>query len=178
MSIKTRLQKYGRYMMLRLYRMDGTPRSIAAGLACGVAISFTPLVGLHFVLAALTAWIIRGSIFASALGTAAGNPWTFPFIWISVLYTGRKILGGIYIANDKIDFIGFFAKASRALLTFDLRLFAHDVWPIFWPMLVGSIPYYIISWALTYYLVKGALDRIGMRRLERIEAKVDQREMK
>ncbi|MFR8207121.1 MAG: DUF2062 domain-containing protein [Alphaproteobacteria bacterium] len=33
--------------------------------------------GFHLLLAALTAWIIRGNILASALGTAAGNPWTF-----------------------------------------------------------------------------------------------------
>ena len=36
-------QRYGRYLMLRLNRLKGTPRSIAAGLACGVAVSFTGL---------------------------------------------------------------------------------------------------------------------------------------
>lgn len=101
---------YGRNLLLRLRRMPGTPRSIAAGVACGVAISFTPFVGFHLLLAALTAWIIRGNILASALGTAAGNPWTFPFIWLSVLYTGRRMLGGDYAHSAQVDFIHFFEK--------------------------------------------------------------------
>ncbi len=162
-------QRYGRYLMLRLNRLKGTPRSIAAGLACGVAVSFTPFVGLHFVLAAVSAWIIRGNILASALGTAAGNPWTFPFIWISVLYTGRKMLGADYTGAAGVDFLHFFEKAMRALMTFDFSLFFADIWPILWPMMVGCVPYYIVAWAVTYYLVKDMLEKIGSARLARME---------
>ena len=152
---------YGRDLLLRLRRMPGTPRSIAAGVACGIAISFTPFVGFHLLLAALTAWIIRGNILASALGTAAGNPWTFPFIWLSVLYTGRWMLGGDYAHSVQVDFIHFFEKATRALLHFDFDLFFQDIWPILWPMMVGCIPYYIAAWLASYYLVKKALEKIG-----------------
>ena len=67
-------KRYGQYILMRLNRLKGTPQEIAAGVACGVAISFTPFVGFHFVLAAITAWLVRGNILASALGTAAGNP--------------------------------------------------------------------------------------------------------
>ena len=51
-------KRYGQYLMLRLNRLKGTPRSLAVGLACGVAISFTPFVGFHFLLAAITAFLI------------------------------------------------------------------------------------------------------------------------
>lgn len=165
-------------MLLRLYRMNGSSRSIAAGLACGVAISFTPFVGLHFVLAALVAWLLKGNILASAIGTAAGNPWTFPFIWLATLYTGRELLGGMHGDAAKVDFIKFFEQAMRALMTFDFSSFFHDVWPILWPMMVGSIPYYIVAWGVTYYLVKGALDNVGAKRLLRMEEKVDKLQMK
>ena len=37
------------YIMHRIGRFPGTPYSIASGIACGVAISFTPFVGLHFI---------------------------------------------------------------------------------------------------------------------------------
>lgn len=152
------------YILLRLNRLKGTPQEIASGLACGVAVSFTPFVGFHFVLAAITAWFVRGNILASALGTAAGNPWTFPFIWISVLYTGREFLGMGDEPTTKVDFLEFFEKGMHALMTFDFSLFFHDIWPILWPMMVGCIPFYIVSWAITYYLFKNALEKIALKR--------------
>ena len=35
-----------------------------------------------------------GNLIASALGTAVGNPWTFPFIWAWIYTVGYWILGG------------------------------------------------------------------------------------
>jgi len=165
-------KKYGKYVVLRLSRLGGSPYSIAAGAACGVAISFTPFVGFHFVLAAVTAWIVRGNILASALGTAAGNPWTFPFIWVSVLYSGRWMLG---IHDDaKVAFMRIFEKSMHALMTFDFSLFINEVWPIIYPMMVGCIPFYIVSWAVSYYLIKKALDGV-LALKNRKKQKVSQR---
>ena len=163
-------KRYGRYILLRLQRLKGTPREIAAGVACGVAISFTPFVGFHFVLAAITAWFVRGNILASAIGTAAGNPWTFPFIWVSVLYTGRWFLGET-TSGAKVEFLKVFEKSMHALMTFDFRVFFSDVWPIIWPMMVSCIPYYFAAWFLSYYLVKKTLDKLGQARLKRMEQK-------
>lgn len=153
--------RYGRYILLRLKRLKGTPKEIAAGVACGVAISFTPFVGFHFVLAAVTAWFVRGNILASAIGTAVGNPWTFPFIWASVLYTGRAFLGINGNTEAHVKFLTVFEQASRALMTFDFRVFLSDVWPILWPMMIGCIPFYIVSWFVSYYLTKNALEKIA-----------------
>lgn len=41
----------------------------------------------------MLAWVLRGNIIASAIGTAVGNPWTFPFIWAGVYWLGTTILG-------------------------------------------------------------------------------------
>lgn len=157
-------KRYGRYILLRLKRLHGTPKEIAAGVACGVAISFTPFVGLHFVLAAVTAWFVGGNILASAIGTAAGNPWTFPFIWVSVLYTGRHILGGEYLNESKVAFIPLFERGMKALITFDFKDFFSDVWPILWPMTVGCIPFYLVAWFVSYYLMKMALEKISLKK--------------
>lgn len=157
-------KRYGKYLLLKLNRLKGTPQSIAAGVACGVAISFTPFVGFHFVLAAATAWLVRGNLLASAIGTAAGNPWTFPFIWVSVLYTGRWFLGESDV-EAKVEFLKVFEKSFHALMTFDFKLFFSDIWPVVWPMMVGCIPYYIVSWVVSYYLVKKSLDKIAASRI-------------
>ena len=58
-------RRAGKYFWYRIVRMPGTPYSIAAGLACGVAVSFTPFLGCHFIMAAIFAWIIRANLLAS-----------------------------------------------------------------------------------------------------------------
>ncbi|MBE6452757.1 MAG: DUF2062 domain-containing protein [Alphaproteobacteria bacterium] len=143
--------------------MNGTPYSLAVGMACGVAISFTPFVGFHILLAAITAWILRGNVLASALGTIAGNPWTFPFIWVTVLYTGRLMLFGISGNESEVNFTIFFEKLYHAVMNLDFHLFFADIWPILWPMIVGCIPYYIVVWGITYFFVKRALDNLNVK---------------
>lgn len=157
-------------MLLQLKRLKGTPYSVAAGFACGVAISFTPFIGFHLILAAVTAWIIRGNVVSSAIGTLIGNPWTFPFIWITVLSTGRFFLGDIGVA-EHVNFIRIFESAGKSLITLNFSHFGRDVWPIFFPMLVGCIPYYIISWLVSYKLIKITLDKIAQKRAKRIAQK-------
>src|SRR5690625_493920 len=82
-----------RYIAHRLSRLPSTPYRIAAGFACGAAVSFTPLIGFHFLSAALLALVVRGNLIASALGTVVGNPWTFPFIWAWTFAFGRWMIG-------------------------------------------------------------------------------------
>ena len=162
-KLKTYFDRYGKKILVRLKRLQGTPHSIAAGFACGVAISFTPLVGFHVLLAALTACLIRGNIIASAIGTLIGNPWTFPFIWVAVLYTGHLILGHSEL-TENVDFLHTFKLAGDALYNLNWQKFGHDVWPIFFPMLVGCIPFYIAFWIISYKLMESTLYRLEKRK--------------
>lgn len=132
--------------------MDGSGYSVAAGVACGVAISFTPLIGGHLAFASLFAWIIGGNIIAAWLGTLAGNPWTFPFIWVSIYETGCWILGKETIL--KLGNLSF------------QKLFDH-VWELFIPMVIGSIPFFIISWFVVYRLVRRTIITYQYLRHER-----------
>jgi len=81
------------YLGKRMQRLPDTPHRIALGLACGVMASFTPFFGFHFVIAAALAFIVRGNILASALGTFVGNPVSFPIIAGSAMYLGHKFTG-------------------------------------------------------------------------------------
>ncbi len=151
-----KLQKYWQKIVMKLKALKGTPYAIAAGPACGVVISLTPFVGLHTLLAVVIAWLIRANVLAAALGTIVGNPWTFPFIWLTTLYTGRLLLG---INHTPVDFEAFFDNAGKALLNFDFDLFFQDIWPILWPMMVGCIPFCIIAWGVTYVFMKRLIEK-------------------
>lgn len=83
----------GRYMLHRLRRLPDPPERIGRGVAAGIYASFTPLFGGHFLAAAIIAWAIGGNILAALLGTAVGNPLTFPFIAVLSVGLGRWLMG-------------------------------------------------------------------------------------
>lgn len=152
-------KKIQRYWRLRLIKLKGSPKSVAIGVACGAAVSFTPFVGAHLILAMILAWCFRGNIAAAALGTAVGNPWTFPFIWFAVLYMGCRILGIDSSGIEYIEFSEIFSKSFKALINFDFDLFFSDIWPILHPMIVGCVPFFIIVWIVVYYGIDVMLSR-------------------
>jgi len=117
------------YIYHRTVRLRGTPHAIAMGIAAGVIVSWTPLIGLHFLSAFAIAFVLGGNFFAAALGTAFGNPLTFPFIWLSTWKFGSFLLGRSAEGRDQIDLV-------HLVQNFDLS----DLWkPLLEPMLVGSI---------------------------------------
>jgi uncharacterized protein (DUF2062 family) len=143
------------YWGIRVNRLPGSVYSIAGGFACGAAVSFTPFVGLHFIFGGALAWIIRGNIIASAIGTAVGNPWNFPFIWYWIYKLGLWMGFGVEgPSQTNIDFAALFGEAGEAVLKFDYEYLIDTAWPILLPMLMGSIPTGIVMWLFFYYLVK------------------------
>lgn len=82
-----------RYMRHRVERLNDTPTNIAFGFAIGALVSFSPLFGLHFVVAALLAKICRVNIISSLFGTAVGNPISFPLIAAGSMSVGTLLLG-------------------------------------------------------------------------------------
>ena len=144
-----------KYWGLRVNRLPGSAYSISCGFACGAAVSFTPFVGLHFIFGGILAWIFRGNIIASAIGTAVGNPWTFPFIWLWIYNCGLW-MGFGRRSSDQVnfDFAALFGQTSEAALKFDHEFVINNAWPILRPMLAGSVPTSIVMWLLFYYLIK------------------------
>ena len=133
----------GQYVTKRILRITASPHAVAAGVAAGAFTSFTPYMGLHFLVAALLAWLLRGNLIASALGTFVGNPLTFPLIWTATYNTGHRILGTATqhgdappLASAMGDFLSacFAADWGRAGAALDA------IWePILWPMTVGGM---------------------------------------
>ena len=157
-----------KYVFHRVARLRGSPHSIAAGFACGAAMSFTPFVGLHFVLSAILAWFIRANIIASAIGTAVGNPWTFPFIWVWVYNLGQWMGASIPVgAAPEPDFVGIFGAILKASLSLDFTFLFDTAWPVFWPMFVGGVPTAVLVWLAFYMPMKPLIAGYQNRRILR-----------
>ncbi len=171
------------YVKHRMRRLPGTPEQIARGVFAGVFASFTPFFGMHFIVAALLAKVMRGSILAGLLGTFFGNPLTYvPIAWIS-LQTGHWMLGTRM--RDPLDdsiFSKFGAAASdlwhnlRAIFTpeaahwAELHRFYDDV---FFPWMVGGIVPGIICGTICYYLSVPVIHAYQKRRSARLRKKME-----
>ena len=165
-----------RYVFHRTARLPGTPYSLAAGFACGAAISFTPLVGFHIILGVVWAWAIRANVLAATIGTVVGNPWTFPFIWLWIYEFGHWLGAGPVLEDGAatLDFAAFFGHIMDASLRLDLEYLAAMAAPVWWPMFVGSLPTVAVIW-LAFYLplrpaIAGYRNRRFLRRQARREA--------
>ncbi|GHF29672.1 hypothetical protein GCM10017044_26180 [Kordiimonas sediminis] len=148
-----------RYVWFRVARLPGTPHSIAAGIASGAAVSFTPFIGFHFLMGFLVAWILRGNLFASAIGTFVGNPWTFPLMFALNATIGAAILGEDMVA-EMPEFV--WANISQ-----DPLGYLASIWPAFMPLLVGSIPSVVVAWIVFYFAFKILLTGYHANRVRR-----------
>jgi hypothetical protein len=151
-------------VVARVKRMPGTPHSIAAGFACGTAISFTPFVGLHLIGALGLALLVRGNYIAAWVGTLVGNPWTFPFIWIFTYQLGQFLLGHDVASHP--DVISGW--------TFDYL--KQEIGRVIWPMTVGGVPTGILAGLAVYFpMARGIAGFQEARRRRREQRKIKRR---
>lgn len=119
------------YFRHRIFRNTLGTHEIAGGMAVGMAVSFTPLIGTHLLQALLFAWLFRLNVLAAFAATVIGNPWTFPFIFWLDYRVGAWVFG-------------LFGMEGAAALM----------------MLVGGVLCALLVWPLAYmvlyYPVKGA----------------------
>lgn len=154
------LRRYGAYLRKRILRLQATPHAIGAGVASGAAVSMLPLIGLHFLLGFVLAFVTRGNMIAAAIGTAWGNPFTFPVFFSASYALGSLILGGpaggetAQAAAEQLDaglFSGGFAAA----------------WPAFKTMFVGGLPLAVLVYGGFYLAVRWTVTRYRAARRAR-----------
>lgn len=168
------------YMGHRLSRLPDTPERIARGIACGMFASCTPLYGLHFVLAGMSAVAIRGNVLAALLGTFLGNPFTFPLIVESAVQLGSWMLGlgaGLHFPQVMAAFghagAEFWGNVWLLLTGgdpswFRLRLFFRRV---FLPYLLGGIPLGLVTGTIVYFVSLPLIRAYQTRRRNRLRAR-------
>jgi len=147
-------KRSSRYVVYRVRRLSATPHAVALGFAAGVFSAITPFLGAHMLMSALISWAIGGSRVAALLGTFVGNPLTYPFFWYITYVAGNLMLGS-GSGEHEIDLSDGIFQASL-----------DQLWPILKPMSLGAIPVGLAGAALSYVLVKPAVEAYQHRRHE------------
>ena len=143
------LKRASLFYFLKLVRVKDTQDKLAIGFACGSMVSFTPLIGFHFFLAVIFAYILRGNIVASLIGTFVGNPFTFPFIWIFIYNVGN-----IFFKNDQ-----------NVSLELTFQSLFDQGYDILMPMLIGSLIVSIPIWLISYFTLKFLMSSFKKRKV-------------
>ncbi len=145
------------YYIKRILRLSGTPHAIAFGVALGVFVSFTPFLGFHIGITLVIAWLSAPTWIAGALGTAIGNPLTFPFIWASTYKIGNADLER---GEPRA------AGAARARHHASVARPRSD--RLIKPMLVGALPLGLTAGAIVYLLIYKAVSAYQETRRRRL----------
>lgn len=171
------------YVKHRIRRLPDRPDRIARGVGAGVFVSFTPFFGLHFISAAISAWIVRGNVLAALLGTFFGNPLTFPIIAVSSMKFGHWILGTEFDESQHATIFGKFVGASEDLRHNFFAMFTDDTahWTnlynfwneIFLPYLVGGFLPGIVAGVVAYYLSEPVIAAYQKHRRKRLKERFE-----
>ena len=170
------------YVRHRMHRLPGTPEQIARGVFAGVFASFTPFFGMHFVVAALIAMVMRGSILAALLGTFVGNPLTYVPIAFLSLQTGHWLLGSTMRGELNDSLFHKFSAAAGDLWHNVVAMFTPETahWDelsrfyddVFFPWMIGSLIPGTIFGLLFYYISVPVIRAYQKRRTARLQKKM------
>ena len=148
-SLKDRLKD----LFVRIKELQGDPRYVATGMAIGVFVGVTPTIPFHTLIAIATAFILRGSKPAAAIGVWFANPITIPIFYIGSFKVGTLIL------NRPIPFDVKFESIS-ALMTLGLDV---TIAMIVGGAVLGILPA-IVAYILTYRIVTTVREKARKRK--------------
>lgn len=139
----------------RLLALDDPPERTALAFSIGVFIAFSPLLGLHTILATLVAFAFRLNKIAVYSGTFINNPFlTLVPIIISSYAIGAFVLG----RPLRIPAEGLALLKEPHLLTGDYyRQLFREGWNVVWPFTIGSTILSVVCSLIAYPVTSSLL---------------------
>ena len=126
--------------------MSGSTHALSLGMACGAAASMTPFLGLHFIIAAVLAYLVRGNLFTSAIGTLVGNPWSFPLIWAADNYVGSFVINQFGLGQWVASLTGSADPDMPMAFFFQITIGGVVLAIITFPIYYGAFYWLLASW--------------------------------
>ncbi len=168
-------------MLLELLGREEPLERVAAAVALGIGIGFSPFVGFHLLIALGLATLLRLNRLDAVLGTLAGNPWTFPPVYAIGYRLGRALLHHDVHHVSPMNW-GALLHGGTGWIVHPLET-ARQVFgprafvPRLHAFLLGTTTLAVLIGALAYFLALAAL-QIYHRRHPRIAARAARRRTK
>ena len=144
----------------RLLALNDPPERTALAFSIGVFIAFSPLLGLHTILATLVAFLFRFNKIAVYAGTFINNP----FITLVPIIISSYAIGALLLGRPlRIPAEGLALLKDPHPLTGDYyRHLSHESWYVVWPFTVGATVLSVVC-SLIAYPVTSSLLRARQR---------------
>jgi uncharacterized protein (DUF2062 family) len=144
--------------------LDEEPSHLAAAMAVGVFIGFTPFYGLHTLIALVVAFLFRLNKVAIVTGAWINLPWFAPFIYAFCLRLGEALLSGNFSSFSWASVMSL-AQGASAYLRTSPRDSAVGLYRVLWdmlfvaskPLFVGTLVVGLAAGAVTYFVTLEAI---------------------
>jgi uncharacterized protein len=134
-----------------LRHLEDTPHRIALAFGLGIWIAFSPLLGLHTLMALGIAFSFRLSRAAILIGCYVNNPWTLAPLFLAGTLVGCRLLG---VSTEGLATVDW----DQHGLAFYTDLLAH-LRPYLWPYIVGNTILGVLFGTLSYFILRTILLR-------------------
>lgn len=132
-----------------LLNIDETPERTALAFAVGTFIAFSPLLGLHMILAGFLLIATRLNRVALMAGVFIGNPWTLGPIVVASWAIGRLLVGSPPIELPQVT--------ASAMATAGFWQLLASQWRQLLPFAVGGMILSIVGSLISYPLMLWSL---------------------
>lgn len=150
---------------------DSPPEIVAASFAIGVAIAFTPLFGLHWIMALTLAFVLKLNKVDVLLGTLVVNPLTLPAVGAIAIPIGRFLLQARREAIAHLPWHDMFRRsfwtaAGPAMKAIGVQM---AVGMFFLSVVTGALTYVVLLWLIRRHRAKLAAKMVPDEAGEGIE---------
>ncbi len=126
--------------------LNDSPERVALAFAFGVFLAFSPLLGLHTILALALAFVFGLNRVAVLVGSFINNPWTLVPIYAAATYLGGTLIG--FPERETLPSFGIRQLSDPKFWT---QLAGQ--WTIIKPLMLGSTILSIICAIVSYLVV-------------------------
>ena len=158
-----------------IFKLRGSPKAIAGGLALGMFIAFTPTIGLQVILAALFATIFNLNRASAIIAVWVTNPVTIPIIFTFNYWVGRMIISGppvSEVAKSLLDFVKLMASFDIWEVMGQFLAFMQLGKEVLIPLSTGSVLVGSCVAVVTYYISISTLEAYLARRERKRKARL------
>ena len=134
-----------RSALRNLLNLDDPPERTALAFAIGTFIGFSPLLGLHTILAALVSIVWRLNKLAVLTGSFLSNPWTIAPIVGASWAIGRLIIGSPPVELPQ--------ASLSALITIEFWRLIAAQWRQLLPYAIGAMILSIVNASISYPVI-------------------------
>ena len=154
---KSKIVRWTIRTYIRLFKLSGHPREIAAGFALGILVGMMPLVGGQMAIAAFFASLFRWNPLSAAMGAWITNPLTIPVVYSITYLVGVNALQRFTALSFPVHiYWRDWEKLLHSSPNIILALFAGG---ILLGLPLAILSYYLVYWTVIEYrnVVKGKI---------------------